>query len=327
MIDFEALFRSYVSLDHQPNHKGWYPVVCQVCNDHGRKGKRAAFNFDNGLGYHCYNCGHIASFNDKSTTLSDNVITVLERYNIPKSEWEPIYIDLLAKQPSNKKTTSSNNERSIEPVKLDLPTHFKPLLEYPEDYMWRVIAEDHLVDVRSINPTDYPFYLSEHPDWIGRLIIPIYNRKNDLIYYQGRSLIDHKRKYLSPSEDKSRILYGFNQIYNHSISPLFVVEGFFDAFVIDGCATLGNKLTEEQIQHLTRSTRKKVIIPDRLGDGHIMANQAIKLGWCISTPNIGECKDISAAVRKYGRMYVNKSIIDNITEGLAAEINVKMFCK
>lgn len=329
MIDFEQLFRSYVSIGHHPTKNGWYPVLCQVCNDHGNKGKRAAFNFEDGVGYHCFNCGHVAGFNERSTEVSDDLVRVFDSFHVPKSEWEHLHIECLSRRKhfSLRDTSEHKPTKSIEPKVLELPKHFVPLLDYDPEDTWRFIAEDHLQDERGIDPLEYPFYLSAHKDWLGRLIIPIYNRRNELIYYQGRSLIDHPRKYLSPPEGKSKVMYGFNQIYAHSISPLFIVEGFFDAFVIGGCATLGNELTEEHIEHLNRSQRRKILIPDKWGDGHLMANKAIELGWEVSTPAIGDCKDISAAVKKYGKMYVLKTIMENAAKGFMAEINVNVYCK
>ncbi len=327
MFDFERLIRSYVPLGNHPTSKGWFPVVCQVCMDHGRKGQRAAFNFSSGLGYHCYNCGFVVGFNERSSEISDDMVKLLDCYHIPRSEWEHLYIELLSKQNKYQSSPEYKQLKSIEPTVLSLPDHFVPLADYDPEDMWRIIAEDHLIEERGIDPLEYPFYLSGHKDWLGRLIIPIYNRKNELIYYQGRSLIDHPRKYLSPPEGKSKVLYGFNQIYTHSISPLLIVEGFFDAFVIGGCALLGNDISDEQIEHISRSQRKKVLIPDRIGNGQLSAHKAIELGWGICTPSIGDCKDISAAVKKYGKMYVMNTIMENIAEGFMAEINVKLYCK
>lgn len=335
-IDLEHLIRTYVPLGTFPNGRGWFPVVCQVCNDHGNKGARAAFCFEgDGIGYHCFNCNHKAAFNKhQAEPVSRNMITVFHAYNIPETEWNQLDLMVMENRGEEQTTNPKVAVQSIEPDVIKLPPNFKKIQDYPEDNPFRFIAEDTLLNERGIKISDYNFYLadeiegdSESKKWVGRIIIPIYNRKGQVIFYQGRSMIDHPRKYLSPSIDKSKILFGYDEIYNHSKLPLYVVEGYFDAWHLKGCATLGNKLTDEQIEHLSRSRRQKVIIPDKFGDGHIMAEQAIELGWSVSTPNVGECKDMCEAINKYGLIYILKTIANETAEGFVAETNINLYCE
>lgn len=136
------------------------------------------------------------------------------------------------------------------------------------------------------------------------------------------------KKYESPSTAKDKVLYGFEKIFEHVDTPIYVIEGFFDAVAVDGVAIIGNELSDAQIQWLNRSQRKKVYIPDRTGDGQRSAKKALELGWSISTPDIGQsCKDMSDAVHKYGKMYVMKSLADNTADGFIASTNLGIYCE
>jgi hypothetical protein len=106
---------------------------------------------------------------------------------------------------------------------------------------------------------------------------------------------------------------------------LYIVEGIFDAMSIDGVAIIGNEITDAQIEWLNRSRRKKVYIPDRFGDGRRVALDCLEHGWSISTPDIGSCKDMNEAVKKYGKMYVMKSIAENTADGLVAETKLRIY--
>jgi DNA primase len=186
-----------------------------------------------------------------------------------------------------------------------------------------------LRDERGIDWEAYPFYISEpsNKNWFGRLIIPFY-KDNKLIFYQGRDLSGlAQRRYLSPSIDRERVLYGYENLDTNVDEPLYIVEGFFDAFLLNGIALFGNHLYDPQIKWLNQSRRQKVIIPDRYGDGDRLAKQAIELGWSVSTPDAPGCKDVSDIVKKYGMLYTLKTIYDNTAEGFAASTKVSMYCK
>lgn len=58
-----------------------------------------------------------------------------------------------------------------------------------------------------------------------------------------------------------------------------------------------------------------------------MAEQALDEGWSISCPEIGDCKDVSEAVRKYGKMYVLKTITENKMTGFMARTYLGFYCE
>ena len=343
----EQLARNYIQLPGQPSGTGWYPVLCKVCNDHGRKGPRAAFRFEPGsIAYHCFNCGHKATYKNDYNAVPDKMIMVFSSFGVPDDEIKKLHLHALQEKHSSSKTEKVKENLSITPIELSFPDHFYLLSEATEKDKWAEIARYYLEDKRAICPSDYNFYLStgipkkfDGPPsqkqtfvkaaqkWAKRLIIPIYKDKK-LIYYQGRDLTGTAlKKYESPSASKDRVLYGFDQLFSNENKPLYVFEGFFDAFHIQGIALLGNELTEPQMLWLNKSRRDKVYVPDKGVSGEKNALKAIDQGWRISTPEIGNCKDINEAIVKYGQIYVHNTLRENTHEGELAKAPLSFYCK
>jgi hypothetical protein len=337
-VTLEQLLRQYVQLPSVPSGTGWYPVL-HVC-DHGKKGPRAGFKFDGDtVAFHCFNCGLAAVYDPKhrgregQPLISKKMRQILEDFNIPQDEWQQVLFSALKDRDAGPMAaTSSKPVQSIEPIEVPLPETFYPLSEADPEDKWAMIARYYLEE-RSIDPSSYPFMLSRRTDvphlkkWFGRVIMPIY-KDGKLIYYTGRDLTGKAlKKYESPAISRDRVIYGFDKLFEDNDLPLYIVEGWFDAFVIDGVAIFGNEFSSTKIKWLNRSRRQKVYIPDQFGDGFRAAKQAIDAGWSISTPDFGDCKDVSAAVQKYGKLYVLRTLAQHTASGFEAELNARMYCK
>lgn len=344
--DLEHLIRTHIPLPHTASSGGWYQVLCKVCNDHGRKGPRAAFRFDtNSVGYNCFNCGAKAVYDETSQKkLSDNFRSILIDFGVPEDEINRLALSQI--QTSHAPSQQQQPSVQYQPAEIQLPSHFYEL----NDDKWSTVAREYLQHIRHIDPDSYPFLLSTgipleedlsgKPEsvqikmieaaekWKGRLIIPVF-KDNKLIYYTGRDLTGKKeRKYLNPGVAKSTIMFGFDQLFTHTSDPLYIVEGIFDAMLIDGVAILGRRLSQQHIYWLNKSNREKVYIPDRLGEGDEGARQAIKLGWSLSFPDIRDCKDITDGVDRYGKLYVLSTIKETTTNNkTAARVQLSRYCK
>lgn len=313
----EDIIRQHISVPPRANARGFYPVLCRVCGDHGRKGKRAGFKFEGAsVGYNCFNCGHGAGYNPaEHETMPSGMVTVMEAFDVPKAEWQSALFGDLARREAGHTPHAAERNVRLEPDELTLPPFFYPLSDDPLDdfaqYAIQYLAS------RAVDWRQQPFYLvrkTDHPDvarWYGRLIIPVY-KGNKLIFWQGRDMTDmHQKKYLSPNVAKECVLFGYDQLDRFSTEPLYILEGWFDAFHLNGIAVFGSKMTPEQIKIINRTGRPKVVVPDRFGDGHLLAEQALKNGWSISTPDIDPCKDIDASVNKYGKLYTLMSVVQH----------------
>ena len=96
-----------------------------------------------------------------------------------------------------------------------------------------------------------------------RLIFPILNNKNKVIGFGGRTLTDHKIKYInSPESDifiKGKNIYGVNVLNRSRIrNKVLLVEGYMDVIALYNhgidyaIATLGTALTEDQARLIKR---------------------------------------------------------------------------
>lgn len=341
IASLEQVIKQYIALPSNTSGTGWYPVLCKVCNDSGRKGNRAGFKFNPGgiVGYHCFNCGCKAKYDPAvSRSLSKAMTEILAAFGVPEKEISKLNFESLKRQNS---PTNQTHEvpviRDIEPMAIPLPSHFYSLSEASPNDNWAAIACEYLEYDRGVDPKSYPFLLAHKTGdekldrWFKRLIIPIY-KDSKLIFYIGRDLTGKKqKKYLSPSYTKEKIIYGFSELSRQTDENIYIVEGWFDAHVINGVAILGNEISQAQATWLNKSHRKKVYIPDRQGNGRQAAEQALSLGWSIATPGINtwsdDIKDMNDAVKKYGKVFVMKSIAESIATGFNAEINLGMYCK
>jgi hypothetical protein len=315
--------------------------VLHTACDHGKKGPRAGFRFDgDAVAFHCFNCPLKAVFDPNEAgregqpLISKNMQHVLADFNIPEDEWQRVLFSVMKQRDAGFTANAIDSKpvESIEPMEIPLPETFYPLADADPDDKWAMIARYYLED-RNIDPSSYPFMLSTKTDiphlkkWFGRVIIPVYKNEK-LIYYTGRDLTGKAiKKYESPAVSRDRVIYGFDRLFENTEMPLYIVEGWFDAVVIDGIAIFGNEISPTKMKWINRSRRKKVYIPDQFGNGFQAAKQAIDAGWSISTPDFGDCKDVSAAVNKYGKLYVFQTLAQHTASGFEAELNARMYCK
>lgn len=325
------IIQSYVRL-HRPNPRGWR--ACVHSCDHGRKGPRAAFllNADGSVAFHCYNCTKVASYDPAlHRSIPDKMLEILHDFGIPDEELKKFYIAALGSTLTLNPKVQRPLAPSIEPASIAMPDAFVPLME--ADGIMAELGREYLEVERGITPEAYPFYVMPDrskalKDWYGRLIIPVY-KDGRLIYYHGRDMLDSRpKKYLSCSTDATKVMYGFDHVYDRTTTPIFVVEGWFDAYHIDGVATFSNKLTLPQFTWLQRSPRQKIIIPDQYGNGQSLISSGLlyKPNWAVATPS-WSCKDINTAILKYGKLFVINEIMANVYTGIVAETAVNLFCK
>lgn len=307
----EEIIKKYVQLD-DINAKGWHTTKCAVCNDYKI---RAGFLFDNGnIGYHCFNCSTKAKY-QANHYISKTMQEVLLAFGIPTEDIQRLNFNSISSVP-NKNVIEDNKL-----IELPLPYYFSKIT----DTAWSRVAIEYL-NSRSINEYD-KFLICEDKDinnWYGRLIIPFY-REGKLVYYQGRGLNNSPKRYMNANTGDTTILYNYDEIFKTK-DILFVVEGVFDAFHLNGVAILGNELSDKKIKIINQSKRRKVYIPDRTG-GYKTALNALAANWEIALPDIGNCKDINEAIVKYGYLYVYRSIMENIKGGFEGKLLVKTYCK
>ncbi len=175
----------------------------------------------------------------------------------------------------------------------------------------------------------YDFYWSPENKFKRSILIP---------FYYNKKIVGYSLRNINPINNMKYIIKKPND-YLFMIDNLFVpnrkyailVEGIFDAIAISGVGILGNNLNKKQIDIINSSGKEIIVLPDRDKAGLKIVDIAIENGWKVSFPlhnnspinfykednKIINCqwdeniKDASDAVKKYGRIYTLKSIIDS----------------
>lgn len=335
--NIEDVIRSNVPLVHGSSAKGWHSVYCEVCGDGSRtKGPRGGWLFtDDACFYNCFNCGIEGNFDpNREIPLSKDMWKIFTSFGIEPKEFMAI---AESKKSDDKKKVK--RRRAKIPHIEEIPDYFKKLTEFSDTNERAEAARSFLWDSYRMKDTDYPFYLStgktlsndKYERYLARtmksrIIIPAFHREK-MIYWQARIFMgESNKKYISASvEHSNNVLFGMDNLYSNIEYPLFVTEGFFDSWHLNGVAVMTNKIKNGRLEILERSPRKKIVVPDLNKDGMNLAEQAIEMGWGLSLPKILPEIDVCNAILRYGKLYTLKTIVDNVCFDFEAEYKLKAF--
>jgi len=341
MNDIEQLIREHVVLN-PPNNKGWETCVHSSC-DHGTKGPRAGFIFDqDSITFNCFNCSLATKISlSQSYGLPPKFRSMLSDFGVSDKNLDAIGFQLFQQNASNRSSSDTSNVKSkiksINPIELNLPNGFDliDLNGGPEDQ--KII--NYLTD-RMIDPDSHPFMVCRETSdlklkkWLNRLIIPIFHN-DTIVFYQGSDITGKSdQKYLNASHkkmDRNKIISDYEVLFEDYDKPLYVTEGWFDAHLLNGVALFGNHIRDEQAAWLSRSSREKVYVMDRFGDGQEAALEAVEMGWSVSIPYEtsfdSNIKDVNDLMQKYGRLFTLKLIQKKTFDDFSAKINIQLHTK
>lgn len=339
MDTIEDIVRGYVPLLYGESAKGWHAVYCEVCGDGTHsKGPRGGWLFtEESCFYNCFNCAIDGNFDpNREIPHSKEMWNILRAFGIPKNDISA----LLTTKLKDTKLGIKRRPKIHLPI-IDIPDYFKLLTEFDDDNPLAAEARDVLWDRYNMTQDDFPFFLSTGEtkskdtediflarNLLPRIIIPAYNGKN-LMYWQARLFFgENNKKYISASvEDSNSVMYGLNHLHieNPEDNPLYITEGFFDSWHVNGIAVIANNLKSGKIELLSRSKRPKIVIPDYNKDGMHLADNAIAEGWGVALPETLPCVDLCKAIKTFGKLYVLKSVADNSYYGIEAKLRLKQF--
>ncbi len=160
---------------------------------------------------------------------------------------------------------------------------------------------------KSENGKYYDFYRN-------RVMFPIFDTRNRVIGFGGRTLGDDKSKYLNspdtPVFNKSRNLYFLNVARRSGKEFVILVEGYMDVIALakngylNTVATLGTALTPSQAKLIASEFKEVVICYDSDGAGRKATEKAIKIlreqDVVISVLNLKDEKDPDEYIKSYG---------------------------
>jgi len=209
-----------------------YNFRCPICGDSQKnKNKTRGYLYPvkNNTNFKCHNCGASLSFN-----------------NFLK-ELDPV----LHKQYTLEKFKEGHTGRGfvVEAPKLEFKKPvFKKSLNLPKASS-NPVAKEYL-EKRKLNPEKF-YFADKFKEWtnsqkqtfdtIGRdecrIIIPMHDKDNNLIGFQGRSLVPNSVKYITVMlDEEAPKIYGLNEV-NDKL-PVYVVEGPFDSTFVNNSVAL-----------------------------------------------------------------------------------------
>lgn len=145
-----------------------------------------------------------------------------------------------------------------------------------------------------------------------RLIIPCY-QDTRMVGWIGRAVDDLQPRY--HKELPSSFLFN-SKLLRSARRYVFIVEGVFDALVLDAVGVLGGDLNEQQISWINQSRCHPILVPDRDVAGKHLIEIAKQQHWSVAFPHYqrhhwwdADIKDADDAVRRFNKLYVVQSIL------------------
>ena len=209
-----------------------YNFRCPICGDSQRNKNKARgyiYAVKNNTNFKCHNCGASLSFNNFLKELDH---TLHKQYTLEKF-----------------KEGHTGKNFVVEAPKLEFKKPvFKKSLNLPKAST-NPVAKEYL-EKRKLDPQKF-YFAHKFKEWtntqkvtfdtIGRdesrIIIPMYDRDNNLIGFQGRSLVPNSVKYITVMlDEEAPKIYGLNEV-NDKL-PIYVVEGPFDSTFVNNSVAL-----------------------------------------------------------------------------------------
>jgi Toprim-like len=299
---------TYLPSKRKTTPSGWTSFNAPCCQHNGhsvdtRQRGGLISNGDGGISYHCFNCGFKTSW-QPGRNVSKGMRRLMRWINVPDDLINKISLQVM----------QENEGIEVQRRLVEIPSFNEVPL--PDDAV-RIDSVEHvtkhLVQVveymkaRDLYLEDYPFYWSPSLGYRDRLIVPFYY-EGKVVGWTARTVQPDKQpKYLSEQQPG----YVFN-LDEQRPQKIFVIvcEGPVDAIHVDGVALMGSEIKDQQALLINRLNREVIVVPDRDEAGSKLIERAIDLGWSVSLPKWADgIKDISDAVKQYGKLYTLHSIV------------------
>ena len=308
-IVFDTLTQ-YLPPKRKTTPSGWtsFNAPCCIHNgDSADKRQRGGLisNGDEGVSYHCFNCGFKCSW-QPGRNLSGKMRKLLQWLNAPDDTINKLALTVMQENEGVQTT-----QQLVELPKFNtvpLPDDAVKIADITEFNKYSMAVLEYM-SARGLNLDDTDYYWSSSLGYRDRLIIPFYYEKR-IVGWTARTVQSDKQpKYMS--EQQPGFVYGLDE-QGHNKIFCIVCEGPMDALHVDGVALLGSEIKDQQAMLINRVGKEVIVVPDKDEAGAKLIDQAIELGWSVSLPDwADDINDIGDAVAKYGRLYTLYSIVNN----------------
>jgi len=317
-------FHSLLPPRTKTSPSGWLSFNAPCCHHRGHKPdtrKRAGVRFDNnGIVYNCFNCKFSTGWQPGSS-LGEKMKSLIRWMGASEDTIKDMIFEAL-------KTESDDYKPEIYKSKIvfsekTLPEESMSLLDWTKCEFWNEISQDldpviSYVTNRGHDPFDGNFYWSPSPGYIDRVIIPFFYQ-GKIVGNTARKINDGKPKYLS--DQHPHFVFNFDN-QNEEQKYIFVVEGPFDALMINGVALLTNEISEQQARIINSIGAEVIVIPDQDKAGSMIFDQAAELDWAVASPSWNpKIKDCAEAALHYGKIFV---AVDAIKTAVKGKIKINM---
>lgn len=288
---------NYLPAKRKQTPSGWISFNCPVCQE---KRSRGGLKVNNqGWSYHCFNCGHTASF-VLGRSLGFKARTLLDRFGVPDAEINALNLESLRHRSIHgildERAKTANVLCDLDFEEMD---DFPPASEVitPElPLYWNYLRKRHV-------PEDFPAMTTIRTDgihWVRPHVTIPFTYDGKVVGWTARFLDDKSPRYINHSQPG----YVFGTDLQHNVwHHVIVVEGIFDALSIGGLAVMHNTINDRQARLIRNLGRNIIVVPDQDKAGLELIDRAIELGWAVSIPDWGpDIKDVNDAVVKYGRL-------------------------
>lgn len=338
---------------------GWYSFNCPACMFNGepsadtRKRGGLKISFSEEITFHCFRCQFKAHWRP-GLLLSNKMKKLLSFLGLNNDDIQKLSFAIWEEKEKNFLSHNYSNQISfnfdkLQPIfnEIELPKGFNEFNYYIENNCFDknfLEVINYLIKSRGENILKYyKFYWNPDEKYNKCVLIP-FTSNNKIVGYTLRNISDEKTKYKYISKKPDNYLFLIDNLYNIKRKYVILVEGVFDAIAIDGVGLLGNNINQNQINFINSSNKEIILLPDRDKSGQKLVDIALENNWKVSFPlkkyipitsyeennKIFNCawdddiKDASDAVKKYGRIFTIKSIIDSADDN---KLKIKLLQK
>lgn len=221
---------------------------CPFCGDsssNSHKARGYVFGTDEGLMFHCHNCGVSAGFHKLLKHLDENLHRefVMEKFKEGRRHATPV-----------PKISAPDMKKPEKPLPVVDTTILTPISHLPDDHFavqyvaGRKIPEDRWSELFYVD--DFKHYMDTA--WPGhgkkelhendkRLVWMMQNMDGEMIQVCGRTLTNSKLRYIKcrvRGEENERKVFGINQI--DPTKTIYVVEGEIDSMFLKNTVAAGD---------------------------------------------------------------------------------------
>ena len=209
-----------------------YNFRCPICGDskkHKNKARGYVYAYKADMNFKCHNCGASTTFSNFLKTLDSNLH---KQYVLEKFKERNTGKGSIIEEPK------FNFKKPVFRKKLDLPRASE--VQLAKEYLER----------RKLDPNKF-FFASKFKQWTNtqkktfdnitrdesRIVIPLYNSENNLIGFQGRSLVPNSVKYITVMiNEEAPKIYGLDKVKTEK--PIYILEGPFDSTLVENSVAM-----------------------------------------------------------------------------------------